>query len=169
MEDVFASAVGTEFSLNASDYFTDPDGEDLTYSFTVSNPSVVHMNRNGNRIIGTVLKYGAATVTVTAADARKATATAEFRILAREASIEYVAYPNPVTDVLNLATGKDVEDVHIKITSITGKRCSKGISRPARSALPRSTCRPAPRGGTRRSSRSERKSIDVPLSRSRVL
>ena len=56
LEDVFASAVGTEFSLNASDYFTDPDGEDLTYSFTVSNPSVVHMNRNGNRIIGTVLK-----------------------------------------------------------------------------------------------------------------
>lgn len=126
LEDVFASAVGTEFSLNASDYFTDPDGEDLTYSFTVSNPSVVHMNRNGNRIIGTVLKYGAATVTVTAADARKATATAEFRILAREASIEYVAYPNPVTDVLNLATGKDVEDVHIKITSITGKTVFEG-------------------------------------------
>ena len=81
MEDVFASAVGTEFSLNASDYFTDPDGEDLTYSFTVSNPSVVHMNRNGNRIIGTVL---------------------------------------------NLATGKDVEDVHIKITSITGKTVFEG-------------------------------------------
>ncbi len=120
IEDRFFTAVGEEFTLNTADYFEDPDGETLQYLISVDNTKVAHVTQNVDRIIGTVLQYGAASVTVTAYDARKAEVSTSFRILAREESVEYVAYPNPVKDVLNLATGRDLEEVKVRITSQTG-------------------------------------------------
>ena len=120
MDDQFFTVTGGEFTVNIADYFEDPDGEDLKYEISVDNSKVAHVTQNVDKIIGTILSYGIATVTVTASDARNATASTTFRILAREASVEYTAYPNPVTDVLNLATGKTLEDVEVRIVSQTG-------------------------------------------------
>ena len=120
MEDRFFTSLGDSFTLDMAEYFTDADGEELKYSISLGNPSVAHIVPNGDQIIGTILQYGATTVTLTALDARNTTAKAEFKILAREASIEYAAYPNPVKDVLKIATGKELSDVHVKISSMTG-------------------------------------------------
>ena len=120
VEDMFFTSLGDSFSLNMADYFTDADGEDLGYSISLGNPSVAHIVPNGDQIIGTILQYGATTVTITAMDARNTTAKVEFKILAREASVEYAAYPNPVKDVLRIATGRQMSDVHVKISSMTG-------------------------------------------------
>ncbi len=127
MEDRFFTTVGEEFTLNTADYFEDPDGETLNYSISVDNAQVAHVTRNVDKIIGTILQYGAASVTVTAYDARKAEVSTSFRILARAASVEYVAYPNPVKDVLNLATGRDLEEVEVKISSQTGTVVFEGV------------------------------------------
>lgn len=120
IEDIFTTAIGSEFTMNMTDYFIDPDGENLSFEITSSNPSVAYFAQNEDRIIGTVLKYGATVVTVTAVDAKKAKAQAEFRLLAREASVKYAAYPNPVKDVLKVATGKDLEEIAVRIVSQTG-------------------------------------------------
>ena len=120
MEDQFFTAAGGAFIFNAADYFEDPDGETLKFRIEVSNPKVAYVTQNVDQIIGTVLQYGSASVTVTAYDARNAEVSTSFNILAREASVEYSAYPNPVKDVLNLATGKNLEDVAVKIVSQTG-------------------------------------------------
>ncbi len=129
MEDMFFTAVGEEFTLNTADYFEDPDGETLKYEITVDNSKVAHVAQNVDRIIGTILQYGAASVTVTAYDARRAEVSTSFRILAREASIEYAAYPNPVKDVLNIATGAELADVHVRIVSMTGGTVFDGTLR----------------------------------------
>ena len=120
IENMFITTEGTRFSLNMSDYFTDPDGEDLRYSFSLSDPSVAQLLQDGDKISGTILKYGVTTVTISAIDARMATAKVEFKILARDAAVEYAAYPNPVVDVLRVATGKDLVDVNVRIVSQTG-------------------------------------------------
>ena len=120
IENMFFTSSTGSFTLDMAEYFNDPDGEELDYSLSLSNPSLASYEIEGDKINGTVLKYGSTTVTVTAYDARNETATAEFKILAREASVEYAAYPNPVKDVLRIATGKDQTDVHVKISSATG-------------------------------------------------
>ena len=120
VEDMFITTVGTEFSLNMPDYFTDPDGESLKYSFSLSDPSVARLIQNEDKITGTILKYGATTVTISAIDAKMATTKIEFKILARDAAVEYSAYPNPVVDVLKVATGKNLVDVNVRIVSQTG-------------------------------------------------
>ena len=120
IENIFFTSPKDRFTLDMTEYFNDSDGERLIYSLSLSNPSLAAYEIEADKITGTVLKYGSTTVTVTAYDARNATATAEFKILAREASIEYSAYPNPVKDVLKIATGKDLTDVHVKISSATG-------------------------------------------------
>ena len=120
VEDMFFTSVGSSFTLNMTDYFTDADGEELGYSVSTGNPSVARMVPNVDQITGTILQYGATTITITAMDAKNATAKVEFKILAREASVEYAAYPNPVKDILRVATGKDLEEIAVRIVSQTG-------------------------------------------------
>lgn len=110
-----------EFTIDLSEYFSDPDGDRLTYEVVTSDPSVAFFTPRENSLICTVLKYGHTTVTVTAKDPRNASATAEFVILARAKSTVYSAYPNPVTTTLNLATGQDLAAAKVKIVSQTGQ------------------------------------------------
>ena len=110
-----------EFTIDLSEYFSDPDGDKLTYEVVASDPSVAFFTPRENSLICTVLKYGHTTVTVTAKDPRNASATAEFVILARAKSTVYSAYPNPVTTTLNLATGQDLAAAKVKIVSQTGQ------------------------------------------------
>lgn len=120
IDNMLFTTTGAEFFLNIADYFEDPDGETLKFKIEVSNPKVAYVAQNVDRLIGTVLQFGSTAVTVTAYDAKGAEVSTAFNILAREASVEYSAYPNPVKDVLNLATGESLEDVAVKIVSQTG-------------------------------------------------
>ncbi len=120
IENMLITSIGEGFTLELPDYFQDPDGEDLNYSVSVSNPSIIRLYQNEYSISGLILKGGSTTVTVTALDSKKAMATAEFIIVARSDGAEYVAYPNPVKDVLKVATGKKAEALSVKLTSQTG-------------------------------------------------
>ncbi len=120
IDNMLFTTTGTEFSLNIDDYFTDADGETLKYDITSSNNNVVYLATNVDKIMGTVLSYGLATVSIVAKDAKGATAELDFKVLARESSVKYLAYPNPVKTVLNIATGENLEDVDVKIFSQTG-------------------------------------------------
>lgn len=55
-----------EFALNASNFFSDPEGQSLTYS--LSGASFLSINRNNGQIRGTSANAGQFTVTVTASD-----------------------------------------------------------------------------------------------------
>lgn len=126
IENMLITSIGKGFTLNLPDYFNDPDGEDLSYNVSVSNPSVLRTSRNETTFSGIVLKDGTTNVTITAFDSKNAMAKAEFIIVARSADVEYAAYPNPVKNVLKVATGSNLEALSVKLTSQTGGTAFEG-------------------------------------------
>ena len=113
--------LGETFILNMNEYLNDPDGEVLEYALSSSDPQTVRLVRNGDNVIGTVLKYGSSSIVVKASDAAGASAEIGFKVLAREPSVAYSAYPNPVKDYLNIGTGSELAEVHVRIFSQTGR------------------------------------------------
>ena len=69
------SAGGRAASLNVSRYFTDPDGDVLTYAARSSRTGIVRASASGNTVTLTPVAAGTATVTVTARDPDGETAT----------------------------------------------------------------------------------------------
>ena len=117
---------GKTFSFKTADLFTDEDGEPLSYDIDVSDKSVLHAILKDDELVVTALRYGVSTVTVTATDARKASAQQSFSILIREGGQEVSLYPNPVVDVLSISTGLTEEDMEIGIYGASGNRVYKG-------------------------------------------
>ena len=66
---------GTPAMVNMAPYFTDPDGDALTYSAVSSNAAVVTTSVSGSTVMLTPVSAGAATTTVTARDLGGLTAT----------------------------------------------------------------------------------------------
>ena len=112
--------------ISIAEYFNDPDGEPLTYDAENTAPAVLHATVNSGVLHITPIGFGASTVTVFAMDARKEKASITFRVLVRQPGIEYQAYPNPVTDFLNIATGLNEESTEIKVVSATGSTVWEG-------------------------------------------
>ena len=65
---------GTEWTIDVSDYFFDPDNEDLTYSASSSDAGIATVSVEGSEVTITMVTPGQATITVTASDGRSNTA-----------------------------------------------------------------------------------------------
>ena len=68
-------APGGTSTINASNYFTDPDGDALTYAASSSNTGVARVSVSGATVTITAVAAGSATVTITARDPGGLTAT----------------------------------------------------------------------------------------------
>lgn len=109
-------------SFDITKVFEDEDGEPLSLDVKVSDPTMLITNRVDDILYVTAVRNGLGTVTVTAVDARKATASMTFSILVRDASQETMAYPNPVEDYLYVSTGSEAEETLLEVFSVTGAR-----------------------------------------------
>lgn len=116
---VFASKTGATVSFNISDYIVDEDGDDLSFSSVSTNNTVANVNIVGQKIHITPMSFGACEVEITAKDALEAKVTVPLRILVRDASVPVDIYPNPVTDYMNIRTGKE-EPVSIRVANSSG-------------------------------------------------
>ncbi len=125
-ENLLLASAGSEFSMNMKEYFSDADGEPLSYLITIADKSIASATVEDDVFKGTVLGYGRTSLTIEALDARKASASVSFNIVARDPEVECQMYPNPVKDVLNIATGKDMETARIRIVSATGASVFEG-------------------------------------------
>lgn len=121
VEDMIFESVGKEFSLDMSEYVNDPDGETLIYNVTISNNKVIHIDQQGHILIGSTLNYGICGVVVTASDAKGAKCEFPFNIAVPDPSEPVRLYPNPVRDILNIATVKQAK-ADITIHSSNGKK-----------------------------------------------
>ena len=68
-------AVGETAAVDVSAYFTDADGDALSYATSSSNPSVAVVSTSGATVMITAVAKGSVTVTVTATDPGGLTAT----------------------------------------------------------------------------------------------
>lgn len=120
MEDVMLDRVGAKLQFDMSEYLEDPDGEQLKFSISITNPKVLHINPSDNVLHATSLSYGVTDVSIVASDSRGLTCTLTFKVLVKDPSKPLEMYPNPVTDYLNIST-LDVVPTTIRIVSSTGK------------------------------------------------
>ena len=73
-------APGVRRSVDASPYFSDPDGDPLTFAAGSSNPDVATATVSGDSVAVLALARGTATITVTASDPDGLQATLEFEV-----------------------------------------------------------------------------------------
>ena len=66
------TASGAASSVDVARYFTDPDGDELTYSASTNRPGIVRASASGSTVTLTPASSGTATVTVTARDPARA-------------------------------------------------------------------------------------------------
>ena len=80
--------------VDVAAYFTDPDGDPLTYQARSSKKSVATVNTTGSRVTITPVAQGAATITVTAADSGGLSAEQRFTVTVRAPRPPPVQTPN---------------------------------------------------------------------------
>ncbi len=95
-------------SINLEDYFTDADGEEVSFIVDYST-SYLSQTYSGNKLILNPLKYGLSTCSVTAYDARNAQVTQTFEVMVRDDDNAIDMYPNPVSDKVNFRMGEDID------------------------------------------------------------
>ncbi|MDE0605167.1 MAG: Ig-like domain-containing protein [bacterium] len=71
---------GAAVTVDVASYFSDPDGDQLSYAATSSNTSVATVSRQGSRMTITGAAPGTATVTVTASDTDGESATQDIAV-----------------------------------------------------------------------------------------
>lgn len=120
IDSILLTAKGQEFTIDMTEYVSDPDGEQLKYEAVISDPKVLHITSKGNQLLGTALGYGTVDVEVIAKDARGESVSLKFKIQVKDPSKPLSVYPNPVTDFVNVST-LDPADTRIRIVSQTGK------------------------------------------------
>lgn len=103
-----------------SDFFTDADGEQLAYSCSADKTGVALIDIANGVMTLSPGDYGMATITVTASDARGASASINFKVLVSNVNNEIDIYPNPVVDHLNIRVFREV-GARVKITGTSGK------------------------------------------------
>lgn len=115
------SSLSDQKSFRLSDYFSDADGEALSYTVSSSSTSIIVNSSVSDDGTLTVQahSFGSAALTVTAADARGESASLSFRVLVRDSSRPYDLYPNPVKDVLWLRSG-EAKSVDLTVSNKAG-------------------------------------------------
>ncbi|MGN0191314.1 MAG: hypothetical protein ACI39U_06630, partial [Candidatus Cryptobacteroides sp.] len=112
------AAVTTE--LTATDYFDDPDGEQLSYSFLFSNPNVANMTYGNGKFYLTPLSYGNSDITVTGTDVRGESVSSSFKVMVTNGSVTLTLYPNPVVDIMYVRTGSEASVMKVKVVGASG-------------------------------------------------
>ncbi|MBR6346810.1 MAG: S8 family serine peptidase [Bacteroidales bacterium] len=116
-------------SVDLSEYFTDPDGDVLSYEI-VADDNIVTLSRSGSVLSITSAGYGMAEITIIATDTENADVKATLKVLVRSdsGSVGEVAaddviidiYPNPVSRFLYVRGGVTPVETSIRVKTSTG-------------------------------------------------
>ena len=127
-DQIYSSKAPVTTQVNAGDYFTDEDGETLSYSIDIDDPTVFNMTYAQGSFNLTPLGYGICKVSVTAKDVRSETAVQTFRVLVRDGNAAVDVYPNPVSDYLYVRTSTEASAEISLINSVGAEVVSKSLS-----------------------------------------
>ena len=108
--DITIAAGSSSAVVNYADLFTDADGDELTYTLSVSDEKVAQPFTSAASVIFAGIKEGKATVTVTATDTSGASATNTFNVLVDKLQGIQCGYkPTSCPDQLSRALTEAVE------------------------------------------------------------
>lgn len=107
-------------TVNLSEIFRDEDGETLVYTLNSSDNDILNLHVREGLLYITALRYGYAAATITASDARGASASVSFQTLARDGSKAIDIYPTVIQDgKLYLRPGENL-NVRVQVLSESG-------------------------------------------------
>ncbi len=122
MDGVIFTTLWTSKTYDITGYFSDPDGDDLTFEVENSNPSVVYAGIDANRtLVLTSMAYGGAEVSVLGVDPKGKSAAMTVDVLVSDGSTEPKAYPNPVSDILYVSILTNTEATFVMHSSTGSK------------------------------------------------
>ncbi len=104
-----------------SGYFSDPDGDLLSYTVTNSAPGVVHATVTQGVLYLTPRDLGKAELIVSAADSRGLKASQTIKVAVREDVGGVDIYPTNVVDFLYVGTGAEESQTRVRVVSATGQ------------------------------------------------
>ncbi len=107
----------TSQTISCANLFNDEDGEDLVFSYLVSNSKVITVKESSSDLVIYSLNYGTVDLTITAKDARGEKASVTLKVLCRAADTAFSTYYNSSEDVAYFRTG--VEEATAKVTIYT--------------------------------------------------
>lgn len=117
---IFNSRAAEVKELKASEYFSDEDGEELSYTFEFSHPDVANMTFSAGMFQITSMAYGVTDIKVTGSDIRGETVSQSFKVLVRNDDTPLTLYPNPVKDKMSIRVGSDVSELSLTLISAIG-------------------------------------------------
>ncbi len=122
IEDIIIPGKGKSVTLKMSEYFYDADGETLSLKTETSGSfKVVEVSTSGDKVtVKAVAESGTTTISVKASDSRNESVKASFNVLVRDEGEVVSAYPNPVVDILSVATGLTMAPARIRLVSPSG-------------------------------------------------
>ena len=130
--------VGDTVEVELSEHFSDPDGDELTYSVESSRPSVATATMSGSTLTVVAVAAGRATMTVTATDPGDLSATQSFRatVSASELFNLEMAFTSGVSSTVrsHVEDARDeweavLEDTELDDVTLNRTRSCLGISR----------------------------------------
>lgn len=130
IEDKLMTYLGEKYTIDMTEYLHDPDGEQLKFSISISNKTVLHINPSANILHATALGYGRVDVVITATDSRGLSCTLPFSVAVKDSEKPVEVYPSQVKDYLTISTMEEAE-TEIEILSGTGEslyRSSSAVS-----------------------------------------
>lgn len=118
--------INKTFDLNT--FFSDPDGDNLSYSLTQSEEGIVSYDMGGNYLIFNAEKDGSTIVTITATDPHNGSVSQSFIIkvismsttISNPESNQFKVVPNPVEDTFTIELKKLVAIENVTIISSEG-------------------------------------------------
>ena len=128
IDNQFFGSTSESRDFDLTKYFSDPDGDALTYEVKQSTTSIiVKPSVSGNTLTLAGHSFGTTIVTVTATDGRGASVSQSFDALVRDASRAFDLYPNPVVDKLNIRPGQD-DQLEVTVTNKVGATVWSGTA-----------------------------------------
>ena len=102
---------GTDYSVDVSSYFTDANGDTLTYTASSSDTAIATTSVSTSTVTVTGVAAGSATITVTATDTSNTTATQTFSV-----SVNYQATPTTVGTIANQNMNRDFDPITVDVS-----------------------------------------------------
>ena len=121
---------GTSSIYNFADFFTDPDGDAMTFAFGIAENDIVEAYPSASGVIFYGKKKGVVTATITATDAQGATGTLTLTIEVKDmsgiadvvnGSDSFNVTPNPVDGDINVYTDFAASDVVFALYDAAGR------------------------------------------------
>ena len=125
-EDQVFNGTSENRQFTLSDYFSDSDGEPLSYQVRSSSTSIIVQADIQDGVLSLKAhSFGMTELTITASDASDASCSQTFRVLVRNGSSPLEVFPNPVKDNLFIRTSQTTE-ASVRMVSALGATVYEG-------------------------------------------